>query len=139
MFDGVGFHWHGYVRDPENTEGPEGRVARLAEAAKVILAAPLAVSSWVAEQIYDADPDPDARFTVWSWEDCRWVALCALEGSRLVMEYRLIAARAESLYAAVDLATGDRLEVFAEAVTAVECDEHGPSRGSLRDYRAPEA
>jgi len=131
-----GFHWHGYERltEQEATTTPQDREARLATPATVILASPHAVSSWVASHIYDPDRT-GGRFTLWSPAENRWVELHGDEGrGRLVLEYLLTAARAESVYAAVDRPNGVRLEVFAEAVDSTECTSHGPFNESLRDH-----
>lgn len=131
-----GFHWHGYeqLTDQEAAPTPQDRETRLSTAAMVILASPHAVSSWVAGHIYDPDRT-GGRFTLWSPAETRWVELHGDEGrGRLVLEYLLTAARAESVYAAVDFLDGVRLEVFAEAVDGTECTSHGPFRESLRDH-----
>jgi hypothetical protein len=131
----VGFHWHGYERLTEQETAPTSadREARLSTAATVILAAPHAVSSWVAGHIYDPDRT-GGRFTLWSPGENRWVVLHGPHRGRLVLEYLLTAARAESVYAAVDFPDGVRLEVFAEAVDRDGCTAHGLFSESLRDH-----
>lgn len=124
-------HWHGYDRlaAEQTTPTQADRAIRLAAEPKTVLTSPDAVAAWVALQISGRGD----RIELWISATSRWVEYTSVdspsEWQTLETEFVLRAAQARSVYVAVwsssAAAPAPRFEVYAEAVSALECPVDG--------------
>jgi hypothetical protein len=131
-----GFHWHVYSRT--TTEAltdptPADRRARLAERPDVVLRSPVSVAEWIIPHSGQGE-----RFMVWCPASGRWNAYDYRTGRDVLLHLEAVqlAARAASVYVAVAMSAGQRVEVFAEAVTVFDCPEGGRHDDHERNWEA---
>ncbi|KOV84695.1 hypothetical protein ADL03_15595 [Nocardia sp. NRRL S-836] len=120
-----GLHWHGYLHRAEGGlyELPEptllDRKIRLAEVPHTVLRSPSQVAKWVG-----TTSDQDECFVLWLPAPGLWRTYA--DQAEWRTEAVKLAARAGAVYTAVSSADGSaRCELYAEAVSADDCPEHG--------------